>query len=153
MAHKRKEVRRRDVRQGKTFWLVDVVIVDGMSIAARQERMERYPNNLDRWASDDAWGRARVKEVQRVFVRNSREMLEELSILLEASKLFYRHQDAQVYYNRVAQQAAMKQAVLEARFPAFINPARNWIGKDLALTLAEVPLDVSMLPNRLKLNH
>lgn len=152
MAKQPKDVLKKDVRQGKTFWLVEVVIVDGTPSLTRADRMKRYPHRPGCWANADAWGRARVKKVRRIFIHDRVWHLEALSILFETSRLFYRKRDAQAYYDLVAPFALKKRAELEARFPPSINPAKNWIGKDLALTLAEVPLDPNMIPNRLKIN-
>ena len=153
MAHQPKEVRVKDVKQGRTFWLVDVVIVDVMAGEKRQELMKRYPHEPERWASDDAWGRARVRKPQQLFVHDRRDILEELSCLFETSKCFFRYNDAFEYYWMVAGVLAQKTLELEARFPIHINPAKNWIGKDSSLVLAKVPLDPSMIPNGLKINR
>lgn len=146
------EVLKKDVRQGRTFWLVEVVIVDGMPGEKRAERMARYPHQPGYWANDDAWGRARIKQPRRIFIHDRAFHLEALSILFETSKLFYREKDAQVYYDLIAPFARKKKAELEARFPPSINMPRLWdhLG-NRTLTLAEVPLN-SLLPNGLKDN-
>jgi hypothetical protein len=144
MAHRPKEVRVKDVRQGKTIWLVDIVIPDGVPSEQRIEWMKRYPHSPERWANDDAWGRTRLRAPERLFVHDSRDILEELSYLFETSKAFHRRKDAIAYHQLVAEFALRKKRELIARFPAFINPPKNWIGKDAALVLAEVPLDLSM---------
>lgn len=149
MAQKPKEVRRKDVIVGKTFWLVDLVIVDGMSAERRVELMARFPHQPERWASDDAWGRARVKKPQRVFVHDRRDILEELSYLFETSKCFFRYNDAFEYYWMVAGVLAQKTLELEARFPAHINQPKVWNYTE-GVKLADVKLDPSMIPNGLK---
>jgi hypothetical protein len=152
MAQKPKEVRVRDVRQGKTFWLVDVVIPDGVPTEHRIKMMARYPHTPERWANGDAWARSRVKKPQRFFVANSRAALEELSILLEASKLFFRYSDAFEYYWMIAGVLAKETLALEARFPAFINMPKVW-NSPHGVKLADVELDLSMIPRGLKINQ
>jgi hypothetical protein len=134
----------RDVKQGKTIWLVNVTIVDGMSDEHRIELMKRYPHLPERWANDDAWGRARIRKPEQIFVHNREAILEELSYLWPAARAFNRRKDAWAYYGLVAPVVAQKFLELEARFPPHINMPKNWIGKDLALTLAEIPMDASM---------
>lgn len=145
MARKTKEVRRQDIRQGKTIWLVDLVIADGMPDETRRSFMARYPHKPQRWANDDAWGRARLKQPRRIFIHDRQFHLEALSILFETSKAFYRRRDAQAYYNLIAPLIISKKALLEARFPADINPPKHWIGgMGHFVEVARVPIDLSM---------
>jgi hypothetical protein len=164
MAQKTVRVKPKDIIQGKTFWQVygHIQTVHHSSFVA--ERIKRYPNKPSRWYSDDEWGRASVDAPQRIFIESNETVKFHRGWLTNGSPLtaiFFKQNDAQAYYDQMSAIVVEKRAVLEARFPANINPPKAWPGAGKNIVVAHVDIashdtDLETRANiqqQFKLNH
>jgi hypothetical protein len=144
-------VRAKDVKQGKTLWMVEVIVPPVPAPHLVEAQIQKFPGAPAHWYSDDEWGRSRIKPPRRFFVTHPHFLRATWKMLPPLTYFFFRQKDAQAYYDLLAEVVLAKRAKLESRFPKAFNLVQLWPVNAEQIELAQVKLDTELVGNRLNL--